>query len=74
MAYFLLHSLCFPGLRLYSIACYLDPDNTQGSWSVQGTAYTRGSAVEHACIDHGRMNVFVAERFLNGTNVVSILQ
>ena len=45
----LLSSNAFPVFRLNIIACYLDPDNTRGSWSAQGTARARETEVEHMC-------------------------
>ncbi len=64
----------FPDFRFNIIVCYPDPDNTRISWFVQRAAYSRGSSVEHVCVNHGCSNIFVAEQFLHGADVVTVLQ
>lgn len=38
---------------------------------IQGAAHSRGAAVEHVGVDHGGLDVLVAEQFLDGAYVVT---
>lgn len=41
---------------------------------VQGTFDREPAPLENVGIDHGGFDVFVSEEFLNGTNVIAILE
>src|SRR5450759_905083 len=43
-------------------------------WLVQGAADGQASPVEDVGIDHGRFDVLVAQKFLDGADVVVVLQ
>ncbi len=41
---------------------------------IQGTAHGQGAEVKHVGVDHGCAHVFVAEEFLNDTDVVAVFE
>lgn len=43
------------------------------SW-IKRAAHPFASAMQHVCIDHGRFDVFMAQKFLHGANIITILQ
>ena len=42
--------------------------------SIQRTSHTQPRLIQHVCVDHGGRYVFVAEKFLNGANVIPVLE
>ena len=41
---------------------------------VQGGSYRQAAFLQHMCIDHGGLDIFMAEEFLHGADIVSILK
>ena len=45
-----------------------------GPERVQRADYAAGSFVEHVCVDHCGRNIFVPQEFLNGPDIIAILE
>ena len=43
-------------------------------WLVERAADVDAGTVQHMGVNHGRSDVFVAQQFLNGTNVVPVFK
>jgi hypothetical protein len=46
----------------------------EGSLQIQGRAHGQAAALEHVGVDHGRLDVFVAQQFLDGADVVAVFE
>ena len=68
-------TLGFPHRRCSQCgACLWRPRFFAPSISIEWTPYRQPAAIENMSVNHGRLHIFVPEEFLDGPDVIALLQ
>jgi hypothetical protein len=59
---------------VYSICGTVVSNKKSPHGTVERTAHAFATALQHVRVDHGRFDALMYEEFLDGTNVVAMLQ